>query len=421
MNPTWIVALLLFAMPASAQVGTFGSQVLYGDADYQPLLKKTANQPYFYEADLGVVGDVTDNCIYMRVETNAAAPATGTRAPTTKKDLRMHACQGKAPGTQYADDDLAERLATYAFVPASIQYADVNGNGKYDKGDFVYAVADTTLPNVGANDPQANAGEFPNGLVASTAPGRWTLRLTPALGYQAGTLVKLADADFVAHHASAKKENFVVAEREDKVWYLMPGQNAVTTDATTTPATMGGVVGALEKKILLGQEVPANSIRIGITGTPMAQPGLQVLDVAVADPDGIHVGKPFSVTVTAVNNGKAPGAGLLVTRIGAMVADARMGPVLGAGERTTLVLPLVATAPGIAELRVNDHFQVVSVQGESDADARIAQLESRLAALEAGPGAVQPASAQANKAPGPELALFLVVLGFAVVTLRRRA
>lgn len=424
-----LVAVLL-APAAAAQIGTFGSQVVMGDSDYQPVLKKAATQALFYESERGITGDVSDNCIYIRVENSGAFPASGAvRAPVVKKDLRATPCNGQAAGTQYQDSDVGERSVSYAFVPTSIQYADVNNNGKYDKGDYVYAVADTTANvgvgvGMGANDPQGNAAEFANGLVASTGTGIWSLRLTPTSadhgGFAAGTLVHAGDPDFTAFRGSAVKENFVLAEREDKVWYLMPGKQAVAAETTAVAATVGGIVSALDKRFLLGQDIPANSIRLGITGATVAQPSVQVLGLQLANPDGVVAGKSFAVLVEYTNKGKAAGPGLIIIRINKQIVDARMTGVLAPGESGTMAVLLTAPAEGgTLELEANDVFRMVGVEGgitehlaapdTSALEARIANLEAQLA---------KPTPLKAN-ASGAGILLVVALLGLAGVVRRK--
>jgi MYXO-CTERM domain-containing protein len=126
--------------------------------------------------DFGTANSVTDDCAYLDTQGAAAAVAP------SNFDIRLLACSGKAPGTLVADGDAAEKnfpVGPLNTAPAVLlKYADVNGNGRYDPGDSLYL-------GTGAATV----------LQSSTSPAQFTIRLTPAAGKAAGTLVVVGDSD----------------------------------------------------------------------------------------------------------------------------------------------------------------------------------------------------------------------------------
>lgn len=438
------IAVLAIAIATAslttAQVGTFGSQTRMGDTDYAPVAKSNARQAYFYEAELGDPMDVRDNCVYIRVETNAVAPATGsTRDPVTnRKDIRANDCFGKKAGTHFDDSQANERVGTWTFRPTSIQYADVNGNGKYDRGDYVYAVTDPTVPNVGANDPQNNAAEFPEGLTPTTMAGMWSLRLTPAGSYPAGTFAMPSDTDMMQFRLVAKKEPFVIVEREDRVWYLAPGLALQNADATVLDADADGILevgdlaARLDRRIVRSDDIPANAIRLAQTGVVQVQPAVQVSSISLPATAPV-AGEVYKVGVAYSNEGGAAGAGLLLTKLGSTIVDARLTPVLGIGEKATALIPVpMPEHGGRVVLLVGDYKVNLDVEGPAAADAvggsaeSTADLEARIAALEAllaDQQGASPATASVSSvgAPSPAPVVLLGALVGVVLLLRRRA
>lgn len=427
-----VLAPLAAAQVTNAQVGTFGTQTRVGDDDYLPLLKSSKSWAVA-EFDAGIQGDVTDNCIALVYDAHAslagAAPQTVT---LLNKDIRLTPCQGKPAGSLVGDMDVIEKQTSYIAYGASgaaaitlnaqtiastasatgkfsLAYADVDSNGKYGKGDHVYLV-------VGA--PAAG-----NLLVATSGTGSWTLRLTPAGSHPAGSFVFANDADFQSYARTGAIRNdkaWVVAEREDKGWYLMSTDSICCFSALPVTAT---------STIRPGTPVPVSAIRIGVRDTFSLQPGITVTAAELANPDAAEAGQPLPVIVTVTNNGATAGSGVLVTKLDKVIVDVRMSPWLSPGEvvKTIITVAKVPTA-GQQELEVNEVFLPVSVAGGVDGlpaaggpdvaelHAELAELHARLDAVEAsGAVAIQK---QGSPSVGPVAALG--VLATVALALRRR-
>lgn len=431
---TLLLAPMAAAQITSAQVGAFGTQTRVGDADYMPLLKASKAWA-IAEVDLGVSGDVRDNCIVLMHDVRPLAGAfpSQTGSPINK-DIRLTPCQGKPAGSVIGDVDVVEKQATYTVYPAagaattlaaqtiastppspgrfSLSYGDVDGNGKYGKGDAVYLSVGT---------PQA--GDL---LVATSATGAWTLRITPSGTFPAGSFVLLGDRDWPVFHASGATKNdkaWLVAEREDKGWYLFTQDSACCFSALPVTAT---------STLRPGTPLPVNAIRISSPGLFSLQPSIIVTGAELANPDGAEAGKPMPVIVTMTNNGATAGYGVLVTKLDKQIVDVRMSPLLSPGEFTKTILT-VAQVPygGQQELEVNDVFLPISVKGTTAAttpssasgtdvaalQAQIATMQSRLATLEA--SGVEPTVAKGSPSVAP-LAAFGCLAAVALI-LRRRA
>lgn len=392
-----LLATLTLLPAAHAQVGTFGSQVKVGDTDYVPLVKSNAVRLSVVELDLGVQGDATDNCLFLD-----AATTVGT---LQVKDLRLVPCQGKAAGTAITDADVVEKLAPVAGVfrgafitglpagadvvvdPAAgatlfVWVADVNGNGKYDKGDYVYLSTDGTLP-----------------VAPTTGTGAWTIRLTPAGNKPAASFVFPADPDIVAHGANLRPATsglsgingcpglgsstntlaltsqqmctgFTLVEREDKGWYLVPAGMPPST-ITTTWAGLTANTGYdannelwnlfFNSAVLRNGEVPVNAIRVGLTGTPALQPRVVVIsaDLPLTSP---AAGEEFPIAFKFQNAGATAGQGVIMTRIDGVVAHVLMTPVLAPGETGEGKAKVVAQEPGNLRVEVGDWHAFLPVE-----------------------------------------------------------
>lgn len=391
-----ILTPLASAQVTSAQVGAFGTQTRVGDDDYTPLLKASKTWA-IAEFDAGIPGDVTDNCIALIYD---AHPSLAGAAPQTvrllNKDIRLTPCQGKPAGSLLGDVDVVEKATTYMAYGASgaaattlnaqtitgtasaankfsFAYADVDSSGKYNKGDSLYLTVGT--PSAG------------NLLVATTGTGSWTIRMTPAGAYPAGSFVFAGDTDFVSYAKSGPSKNnkaWIVDEREDKGWYLMTTDSLCCLNAVPATAT---------STILAGTPLPVNAIRLGVRDTFSLQPSIIVTGAELANADAAEAGKPLPVIVTITNNGAAAGYGVLVTKLDKQIVDVRMSPLLSPGESTKTIVT-VAKVPygGQQELEVNDVFVPIAVKGPAAASAptaggvtaaEVQDLKDRVAALEA--------------------------------------
>lgn len=358
----------------------------------------------------GTTGDPQDDCVVLRT-TSSAVTVSQTLLP---KDIRLTNCIGGPAGTQLTDAHTIEMSRTWTYDPdLHVVYVDINGNAKYDKTDQVYL----TTKTVGATTTAGAA----DGMAATTGATAWTVRLTKAGPYPAGTFVVMGDSDFSTHGASAQllfaatgADNLDaggIMEREDGQWLWVPSAAPTTLPKGIIP--------------------PLDSIRI-TTITP-AVPDIRVTGISVATPE-IVAGTPFNVLAEVTNAGKLAGTGLVLSKLDGRLVDARATPLLGAGEKATMLLSIRAENPGTVNLGVNDIFDVIEVTGEASAsagtastaalEAKIAALEARLAALEAQPATgsaplqVQGATAKA-KSPAVEPILLLLLIGALVLTRRR--
>jgi MYXO-CTERM domain-containing protein len=391
------LAAALLAPSAAAQVGVYGTWVRYGDADYyMPVTKKASFNLRVNEADFGTASDVRDNCILLDTASLFdQTPGAGAQ----NKDLRLSACNGKAPGTQIADADAAERAATYTPTPVTTQYADLSNNGKYDKGEWVYVTT-------------ANAGTSTGGFVASTGTGAWTLRLTSAGTYAAGTFVFAGDTDFASYATAARNQTFGAVEREDKALYLV---------------TQSSATSFLAAKSL----VPEKSIRM--LAAVQDQPDVKPISLELLTPN-VTVGERIKVKVTMENAGKLAGWGLAALKLDGIVLDVRATTVISPSERTTVILSsFVPPVSASAKLEVGDVMQfvdVASAASEPDTTAtqvselveRLATLEAKIAQMEAKEEvkALEATGEPEGKSPGPGFAALVLVGALALIAIRRR-
>ena len=185
------VALFALAPAANAQSSTlgFGTQVKLGDVDFVPTANAIAAVAYaagtqVKQIDFGITGQVTDNCFYLD---RGAVDGTAILLTAVRNfDIRLTPCQGKAAGTLVGDSDTVEKSTASAGAgDANVNYADVNNNGRYDMGDYVYVTTG------GATT-----------LTSSTGLAAWTLRLSAAGSKAAGTLLFAGDADQTAYGAA---------------------------------------------------------------------------------------------------------------------------------------------------------------------------------------------------------------------------
>ncbi len=388
------------AIPSvSAQVGPFGTQVHAGDFDYAPLAKKDAIAVTYSRVNLDGTGNPQADCIVF--------DTTGT-AGIQMADLHVSNCEpvGKPAGSLVDSGDKLVSPAVAAVTvtgPVTFVYADADGSSSYSKGEAVYAK------------------NFAGTVLLPVVPGDWTLRLPPTVGGLGGTMVKPSDADAVTSSAQAKTVTMTLVQRDDKIWYLVP--------AAATPAN-----GAVTKNTA----IPVLSIRLSNTAQPQAN--VQPTAIVLGNPDLVQAGKGVSIVVPVLNGGSWTGPGLLVTKLGGQIVDARMTPILSPTESTNVVVTFTipAAMAGTQELSVNDIFQVISVKGTAAPAAvpstsgslnqeqlgqTIATLQARIDALES----KQPSGGSANPvlasaaSPGFEPVLFAGALVAVALVARRRA
>jgi hypothetical protein len=217
--------------------GAYGSQLKLGDSDFVPRLIVTAAVGLVAgdsEQDFGVAAQVTDNCFYY----NPVAPNNAL----ANFDVRLTSCQGKAAGTMLSDSDTVEKAqASIDATAANVVYADVNNNGRYDSGDYVYLTTGAAAA-----------------LAASTGNAVWSIRLTPAGSMAAGTLVFASDTDYTSYRTSVSTTGAFGAA---PVVAYFDADNGATI-------TSGDVVYVLPGALPANALVPLFSIRL--SGTPTA-------------------------------------------------------------------------------------------------------------------------------------------------------
>jgi hypothetical protein len=377
-------------VPGVAAQQEFGTVVRVGDSDYAPITKAASIAVSVNEADLDNPGVARDNCLLLDTgPLNGGAFADGAHFG----DLRLTSCMGRAPGTSLGDGDPVERSIAYTNVPdANTQYADLNGNGKYDRGEYVYL---TTSP----------AGS----LATTGATGTWTIRLTSTPDKAAGSFAFNGDSDFNAWKASTKSQAFSVVQREDKAWYLVP-------------MTAGFAKGSL---------IPEKSIRL--QPAKALRPDVLVSKVEAANTT-VREGEPLALRVGLENKGTGAGVGLVLVRVDGQILDAQLSPWLLSGEKTTVDMGVKAPAPaGNHTLRIGGHsveVQVIGPAQQPDAAAlweTIALLEDRIKALEASrkesaiaAQAVEVKTEGPVSTPAPDFALVLALLALVFVSWKRR-
>lgn len=422
MRHAFLLGALVLALVAPPTLGQgSGTQLHAGDADFTPVAKSDSIALSVNENDFGTPGEVGDNCLLA----DTGKPSAGAQA----KDIRLTPCQGFPGGSLVVNTDAAavpELAAPYPNVPGvTVQYADVNNNGKYDKGDGVYVTTSAAA-----------------GLVASRATGAWTVRVTQAGDQAPFTWVLAGDRDLVAYGGSAKLLAGNVVERSDGTWFLVLGA------AGTAPPL-----------VAKGGLVPENSIRLTKPGAA----DVRVAALRVA-PAAAVVGRPLQLGVDVENKGKSAGSGVLATAVDGTVVDTRPTPWLDAGGKATVTVSLPPpAAPGTLNVSVGPVSLLVPVAPASgalpapaaapaelvppDLGPRVTVLEQRADALErdlaaakvqlsearaelaklrgADGAAVHASSAGSEPAravPAPLApAMLLVVLGAALLAARRRA
>ncbi|HEX2067030.1 MAG TPA: hypothetical protein VHI93_09485, partial [Candidatus Thermoplasmatota archaeon] len=165
--------------------GSVGSQVRTGSPDLPPAALPTENPgstarfqgewaAAIKRIELGQPGNPLDDCFHLD---HAILEGNPRLDRVVAGDLRLTACLGNPAGTLVQPSATAElRAALPPPASVSIRHLDANADDRYGVGDAVYATTAKT------------------GLVG-TALGSWTLRLTPAHGRAAGTLVTPNDPD----------------------------------------------------------------------------------------------------------------------------------------------------------------------------------------------------------------------------------
>jgi hypothetical protein len=387
--------LILLLTPLGA--AQFGTQIKAGDYGHLPVTKGPSVALKILYADMGVGGDVRDDCVYI----DTTSPATLNNG-LNNKDLRLTKCGEKNPGTAITDADVWEKGATPAYTAVAVHYADVNSNAKYDKGDYVFIttnlVADTNL-------------------ASTTSPTVWTIRLT-VNGLSAGTFVFPGDADFSAYGSAAPAMINSLVERDDSVWFM------ISHAAAAAPYDVKGAL------------VLADSIRINANA--LLQPAFKVLKLDM-DSTNLPAGSSFTAKAEVQNSGKGSGMGIVISKVNGLIVDAQITPYMSPSEKVTMTvkgfLPLSGT---MAAFEVGDQFKQITIvngtaaSGTSNEDlaTRLAALEAEIALLKAAEGtttgdatgSIKAKQADAvSESPSPSFVWLVALIGVALLVRRRTA
>lgn len=164
--------------------GGFGGQVRFGDFDFAPSL---STSPF----DL-VRHDGADDTTFAD-DLIALRPGAGGGTGLREGDVVLTSGSGGKDALDRLGAGDAELLgrgtAAIAGVETGFVYADVDSNGRYTRGDYVYLVGD-------------DSGYAPRTELDATVVGEdayFALRLTATSGGAAGTLVAAGDKDLADH------------------------------------------------------------------------------------------------------------------------------------------------------------------------------------------------------------------------------
>lgn len=401
---TIAVALFVTLIMAPGATAQFGSQLKAGDYGHVPVTTGVSVPLKIQYVGLGNTADgVRDACALIDVTTVTTGnpPVLNADSGASNKDLRLTPCMGKASGTEISDVDTIERTNA-AYVATVTKYADVNHNGKYDKGDYLYV---TTAP-----------GGADRTLVTSTGPGQFTIRLLAAGDKAAGTWVFNGDDDMTRFGTNAAAFTASVVERDDKMRFV------VNHASNTAPFDAKGAL------------ILENSIRINLVAP--FQPAFKVTKLDLGSTT-IAAGDTFTAKAEVQNTGKAPGVGVITSKVNGVIVDAVATPFLSPGEKATFSIKGFAPRTGtFAGFEVGEQAQRLTVAGGQPSVedqiavllARVADLEGRVPPGPSASGAVasgdviaaQGAGAAASS-PGLDLTALLVAGLAGLVLVRRRA
>ena len=374
-------ALLAAASPALAGTYGFGTTVSKNDYDFTPVPSAVSASLCYLNVD-GSLGYNVGEPVYIDVSSTSCAGSV------TVDDIRLFSIDGRYPAGSSvagADDDAQLRVfATTGALTHFVRFFDANGDVKFKAPETLYIdLLDTAALTVGAGD----------------------IRVTPYGPYAAGTVVRPGDEDM----SNALTE-------------IKSGGASLSTSGVVFKAASGYYVntdaGAL-LDITKDFVVEENDVRLNAkAATPLTdRPTLQVTNIQLS-PDPVAPGAPFRAIVTVKNSGAAYGSMLLETLVSDVIVDSRGTPGLNPGATLDMVVTLqTPPTPGCAAIRIGDSAALLEVAGTPAGPSSNANLEARVAALEAesGDGVSQ---AGANSPGFAPLLLLGAVVG--AVVLRRR-
>lgn len=163
----------------------FGTQVRFGDPDFVPTLLATPYEVVRYEgAD---ATNFTDDTIALKVR-----PDRGPGLQAGDMVLTTGAGRNATDLLGPDDPDLGQGTAAISGIEVGLVYADVDKNGHYTRGDYVYLVGDDAGYAWRTDLDATELGE----------ENHFALRLTDTSGGTAGTFVAEGDQDLTDHGAA---------------------------------------------------------------------------------------------------------------------------------------------------------------------------------------------------------------------------
>lgn len=424
MRPNLMLAfagLLLVASPTAQAVDyAFGTAAGSSDYDFSPVAETTKLALCFmdFNGD-GVLGSGEPIFLLFKVATAGVCPAD-----LSNNALLMNHVEGRLPGTEITQVDrwAGKTILSLAATNFVRYFEDGSDASKLDSKDTVYIdLKAVATPRVDVGDLRISAfGAIPGGHLVATGDAdlnrplseiRGTARTvsTSSIIYKAGSAYYInSDAGAIGGISCTGAQG-------------VPCAPTCTPAVTVPPAATGTCTVSGLATVDVGVE--SGDIRLN----PKAVNPLS--DVAVILPDHVEIvqstvapGQPFQVKVVAKNTGKAPGAGLVETRIGDQLVDSRGTPTIEANGVATLVLTMIAPAtPGqhVVKSGAYADFLTVTAGGGDIASlqAQLQTLQAQVAALEDG----SPSPASKLSVPGMGPAVLLLAVGLLAVALRRRA
>lgn len=408
-----LLAALALLPTAQAVEFPFGSVVGSSDYDLSPLVSVSAADLRYALCVIDVNGDGAagaEDYILLVTKVATAGVCPASVAANTQSAILLNTVGGLVAGSEVkVAHEIAGSALTITgaapgqFAHALRYYEDGTDASKLDSKDTLYL----DLVNV--------AGPL--------AVGPGDLRITPvttAAGtFAGGQLVKPGDPDesrVLSNIRPATAPATKLVSTANMVYKAGSGYY-VNSDAGGLMAVTGGGT-------LVSGDVGVESGDIRLN--PKAVNPLS--DSATILPDHVEIvqakvapGQPFQVKVTAKNTGRGAGAGLVETRIGDALVDARGTPTLAPNGDAVLVLTLVAPLePGKHVVKSGAYADFLTVEAPATGAVDLAGLQAQVADLQAQVAQMEPAGHEEARANVPGLGPAAVLLGLALVALASR-
>jgi hypothetical protein len=247
-----VLALAIIPSNAVAQSTSFGSQVKIGDSDFIPGLTPLTSV-FVLRLALGTTNNIQDDGFYLAIRNAGTFPTSvGTY------DLRLVKVGSNNAGTLVMDADTAEKGVTAGFArlgdgagagsgSPKLVYADVNNDGRYNQGDWVYITFGTgTCAFLGTCHLNAPT-------MASDNATAWTIRLTDVSStLKAGSIVFASDSDFTSWNTATKQ---------------LPSADLTAASATIFNADLSGGTTATTATLTPGDTVYVSPTNVTTAGS----------------------------------------------------------------------------------------------------------------------------------------------------------